>query len=180
MTVSMSLIFCPQPLTVQSARLLHEPAPFTDPLASFQSHHPTQDAPHRLRQPALFGRNRNTLSNDATVPSRRARRKPEDSELDRTIEAGEPLRIALIIQMPTSGVDRQSYRQDDSDEEVAWESGMELGVWEGVVGPECNAERYSPNPDQYFQSGTEEEDWKGLARRRSEESYGNGDIALYR
>lgn len=174
------LTFCPQPLTVQSARLLHELPSFTDSLANFQSHHPTQDAPPRLRQPALFSRNRNTLFSDTTVPSRRARKKPEDLELNRTIEAGEALRIAVVVQMPTFSVDGQRYRQGDNDEEVAWESGMELGLWEGVVEPNCNAGRHSPDPGQSFQNGTEEEEWRGLARRRSEESYEDGDIALYR
>lgn len=165
---------------MQSARLLHELPPFTDPLANFQSRHPTQDALPRLRQPALFSRNRNTLFSDTTVPSRRARKKPEDLQLDRTIEAGEALRIAVVVQMPTPSVDGQRYRQDDNDEEVAWENGMELGLWEGVVEPQCNAEQHPPDPGQSFQNGIEEEEWRGLARRRSEESYGNGDIALYR
>lgn len=169
-----------RPLTVQSARLLHELPSFTDSLANFQSRHPTQDVPPRLRQPTLFSRNRNTLFSDTTVPSRRARKKPEDLELNRTIEAGEALRIAVVVQMPTFSVDGQRYRQGDNDEEVAWESGMELGLWEGVVEPHCNAGRHSPDPGQSFQNGTEEEEWRGLARRRSEESYEDGDIALYR
>ena len=47
------------------------------------------------------------------------------------------MRVAVVIQMPKP--DEVDYQRGyDSDEEdydpVGWKSGMELGVWEGVVG----------------------------------------------
>ena len=46
--------------------------------------------------------------------------------------------MAVVIQMPTRGEGtrkRQSWNSDDEEEEeVGWETGMELGVWEGNVG----------------------------------------------
>jgi glucose dehydrogenase len=49
------------------------------------------------------------------------------------------MRLAVVIQMPVrdqgeGGKKRQSWTSDEEEEEVAWETGMELGVWEGVVG----------------------------------------------
>jgi len=49
------------------------------------------------------------------------------------------MRLAVVIQMPTQGdkaKKRQSWgsEEDEEEEEVAWEMGMELGVWEGFVG----------------------------------------------
>lgn len=48
------------------------------------------------------------------------------------------MRLAVVIQMPTTG-DKQKKRtswtsEDEEEEEVGWEPGMELGVWEGSVG----------------------------------------------
>lgn len=67
------------------------------------------------------------------------RSKPaKKKEIDREIQEGEDLRLAVVIQMPTPEdrvKKRQSWNSDDEeDEEVGWEMGMELGVWEGVVG----------------------------------------------
>jgi len=47
------------------------------------------------------------------------------------------MRLAVVIQMPTQqdkAKKRQSWGNDEDEEEVAWETGMELGVWEGFVG----------------------------------------------
>jgi hypothetical protein len=47
------------------------------------------------------------------------------------------MRLAVVIQMPAReqmAKERQSWGSDEEEEEVAWESGMELGVWEGTVG----------------------------------------------
>jgi glucose dehydrogenase len=47
------------------------------------------------------------------------------------------MRLAVVIQMPAReqmAKERQSWGSDEEEEEVAWKSGMELGVWEGTVG----------------------------------------------
>jgi hypothetical protein len=47
------------------------------------------------------------------------------------------MRLAVVIQMPVQdqgAKKRQSWASDEDEEEVAWEHGMELGVWEGSVG----------------------------------------------
>jgi len=47
------------------------------------------------------------------------------------------MRLAVVIQMPTQqdkAKKRQSWGSEEDEEEVAWETGMELGVWEGTVG----------------------------------------------
>jgi hypothetical protein len=47
------------------------------------------------------------------------------------------MRLAVVIQMPTQqdkAKKRRSWGSDEDEEEVAWETGMELGVWEGTVG----------------------------------------------
>lgn len=66
------------------------------------------------------------------------RSKPvKKKEIDREIQEGEDLRLAVVIQMPMRGEGtrkRQSWNSDDEEEEVGWETGMELGVWEGNVG----------------------------------------------
>jgi hypothetical protein len=55
------------------------------------------------------------------------RRRPEGveetKELDKSLEIGEELRVAVVVRMPG----------ERRDEETGWENGMELGVWEGVV-----------------------------------------------
>lgn len=67
------------------------------------------------------------------------RSKPtKTKEIDRAIQEGEEMRLAVVIQMPVQdqgAKKRQSYASDEEEEEqVAWEHGMELGVWEGSVG----------------------------------------------
>lgn len=67
------------------------------------------------------------------------RSKPaKKKEIDRELQDGEDVRLAVVIQMPTAGdgvKKRQSWGSDDEEEEeVGWEMGMELGVWEGSVG----------------------------------------------
>ena len=66
------------------------------------------------------------------------RSKPaKKKEIDREIQEGEDMRLAVVIQMPVRGEGtrkRQSWNSDDEEEEVGWETGMELGVWEGNVG----------------------------------------------
>lgn len=65
-------------------------------------------------------------------------RSAKKKEIDREIKEGEDLRLAVVIQMPVRGEGtkkRQSWNSDDEEEEeVGWETGMELGVWEGSVG----------------------------------------------
>lgn len=68
-------------------------------------------------------------------------KQPKRKEIDREIQPGEDMRLAVVIQMPHTGdkaKKRQSWQSDedpdDEEEEVGWEMGMELGVWEGTVG----------------------------------------------
>jgi glucose dehydrogenase len=61
----------------------------------------------------------------------------KQKEIDRVIQEGEEMRLAVVIQMPTQqdkAKNRRSWGSDEDEEEVAWETGMELGVWEGTVG----------------------------------------------
>jgi len=80
---------------------------------------------------ALANRRRSPLSSPELSIPRRSSKTPRNHEIDRPINVGEEMRLAVVIQMPTDEAERRSH--DDEDEEVAWEDGMELGVWEGVV-----------------------------------------------
>ena len=53
---------------------------------------------------------------------------PALSEESPSLEEGTVLHIAAIIRMPREDMEA------DLDSEVAWEPGMELCVWRGVVG----------------------------------------------
>jgi len=78
--------------------------------------------------------------NSYNISEPETRPKPRSSrqkEIDRQIQEGEEMRLAVVIQMPTQqdkAKKRQSWGSDEDEEEVAWETGMELGVWEGSVG----------------------------------------------
>lgn len=71
-------------------------------------------------------------------PSEERSSKPSKiKEINREIQEGEDMRVAVVIQMPAreqGAKERQTLTSDEEEEEVAWESGMELGVWEGTVG----------------------------------------------
>lgn len=60
------------------------------------------------------------------------------TELSRGVEIGEDVRVAIVIRMPRdpAEVEQEERRSmiDEDEERPGWESGMELGVWEGVVG----------------------------------------------
>lgn len=45
---------------------------------------------------------------------------------------GEELRVSVVIQMPKE--ERERRDEEGGEDEVGWENGMELGVWEGFVG----------------------------------------------
>jgi hypothetical protein len=74
------------------------------------------------------------------IPEEEPRPRTKSSkqkEIDRVIQEGEEMRLAVVIQMPTQqdkAKKRRSWGSDEDEEEVAWETGMELGVWEGTVG----------------------------------------------
>ncbi|WVQ95344.1 hypothetical protein IAU59_002441 [Kwoniella sp. CBS 9459] len=69
------------------------------------------------------------------------RRQATVKEIDRALKPGEEVRVAFVIQMPTpdqsttAARGRERSAWDDEDERVGWEEGMELGVWEGRLGP---------------------------------------------
>lgn len=55
---------------------------------------------------------------------------PREPEMARPLSDGEPVRVAVVVQMPTE-CDAVSALSDD--DEIAWRPGMEIGVWEGMV-----------------------------------------------
>ena len=58
--------------------------------------------------------------------------RPErEGELLTELELGEEVRVAVVIRMPTETEDWSV--DDQSEDEVGWDNGMELGVWEGSV-----------------------------------------------
>lgn len=63
-------------------------------------------------------------------------------EMDRPIQLGEDMRVAIVIRMPRdpAEVEREEEARSfldeyEEDERPGWQPGMELGVWEGRVGP---------------------------------------------
>ncbi|TYJ55227.1 hypothetical protein B9479_004057 [Cryptococcus floricola] len=159
-----------RPLSLQSRKFLPEESPM-DALAGLQP----RNVRARNRHPALFNRSRPTDALDRSNPFESKQNIPE---IDRSIGTGEPLRIGVVIQMPNPVISGQRYTQGDDDEQVAWESGMEIGLWEGVV--EGKLARDSSADLASASVPVRREDGGGLARNRSEDSYGNADIALYR
>ncbi|WVO17348.1 hypothetical protein L204_105040 [Cryptococcus depauperatus] len=172
-----------RPLTVQSIR------PFPQEELDAHRYADSWDRPiprtTQSRRSPLFGRNR---TNDGNFNGLEMPSNPDSTsgipeiEADRTIGPGERLRVAVVLQMPTSVANHQRYkhRGESDEEEVAWENGMEIGVWEGVL------DGKAPAPPGPVDLGTMPrpsplgEDGRGLVRSRSEESYGHGDIASYR
>ena len=68
----------------------------------------------------------------------------EHRETDSDTEIGEPVRVGVLIQMPRDPrevdeeLQRKMAERENGSEvgQVGWEVGMELGVWEGLVGEE--------------------------------------------
>ncbi|WWC72716.1 uncharacterized protein I206_106680 [Kwoniella pini CBS 10737] len=54
-------------------------------------------------------------------------------EVNRSIESGVPIRMGLIIQMPTPPDAPKHKSEWAEDEEVGWDTGMELGIWQGKI-----------------------------------------------
>lgn len=65
---------------------------------------------------------------ESPPPPEPKRKEPKESE--RPLEAEEPVRIAVLIQMPVDP-SAPAPLYDDAEDEVAWRPSMELGVWEG-------------------------------------------------
>ncbi|CAK9783026.1 hypothetical protein CC85DRAFT_286562 [Cutaneotrichosporon oleaginosum] len=112
-----------QPLTIHSL-LPPDPEPEPEP----------QPAPDsvRLRPPgAGFTNFRRRMGLDAALPDPPPP-TPRAPEMSRPLADAEPLRVAVIVQMPTEWeCDASSALSDD--DEIGWRPGMEIGVWEGVV-----------------------------------------------
>ncbi|KAL1412393.1 hypothetical protein Q8F55_000138 [Vanrija albida] len=121
-----------QPLTAQSlapAPPLHRPGPVSP-------------MPPPPPPPRLFRRNREPPAPPPPPPPPKIER-----EIKRTLEAGEPMRVAVVIQMP--GYERRAVEDDDDDDEiVGWEPGMELGVWTGSVVPTSQRGTYTPQSEK--------------------------------
>lgn len=90
-------------------------------------------------------------------------RRKEPKEADRPLEAEEPVRVAVLIQMPVDpALPPPLY--DDAEDEVGWRPGMELGVWEGNLAGSTEGMRtqraqhvYAYPPTGYGDGGLESE-----------------------
>ncbi|WVQ86115.1 hypothetical protein IAT38_008283 [Cryptococcus sp. DSM 104549] len=179
-----------QPLTLHSLRSRNDTSAAPD--FAGPGTRPSFPGPNSQRsrsQNAMFNfRNYPPPPTSSAIPQGRSRsrqRPANDAELNRPLEPGEPIRLAVVIQMPNPSDGRQRYKTDEmtEEEEVAWEGGMELGVWEGAVMGGGNGKSFQrENTMQTEEDGESEMEGAGvgLARSRSQESFANGDIGLYR
>ncbi|WVR08734.1 hypothetical protein IAU60_005792 [Kwoniella sp. DSM 27419] len=118
-----------QPVSVQSLRPKEVVAP---PVVEDSSPSRTRPSPFAaFRQRSFLGPTYPvTLSEPTETPQ-----APQVAEADRSLVSGEAVRVSVMIQMPhppEPSKDRRE-RSEWDDEEVGWEEGMELGVWEGNV-----------------------------------------------
>ncbi|KAL7422967.1 hypothetical protein Q5752_002265 [Cryptotrichosporon argae] len=111
-----------QPLTVHSLLAPSAPAPPSESIDV----RPTFTTPSRRRGVADP-----ELAPPPAPPSADTPLSEQPPVLARALEPGEPVRVAVVVQMPSEGRGRP--RGADDDDEVGWEAGMEIGVWEGVV-----------------------------------------------
>lgn len=89
-----------------------------------------------------------------------APRVKEVREVDRKLEDSEPVRVAVLVQMP-GYPPRNTDNDVDGDELVGWQPGMELGLWEGHVAAEhewCGADDAL---SEYGNDGYEYEGYEG-------------------
>ncbi|WRT70844.1 uncharacterized protein IL334_007843 [Kwoniella shivajii] len=84
---------------------------------------PPDASPETSPRP-LFGFRNRSLPSENNVPTIK--------EINRPVTLGEPVRMGVIIQMPTQPSDHKQKSEWD-EEDVGWENGMELGVWEGRI-----------------------------------------------
>ncbi|OCF35907.1 hypothetical protein I317_00428 [Kwoniella heveanensis CBS 569] len=116
------------------------PRPRPGHIFSFRQHLASLQLPHTPSTPDVV------LPEDREAQAE-SRRKEVENEMDRDLRPGERVRVAFIVQMPTRTADQgsdanglrgrtnRSAWASDEDERVGWEEGMELGVWEGRLGP---------------------------------------------
>ncbi|WVF67892.1 hypothetical protein IAT40_002653 [Kwoniella sp. CBS 6097] len=133
----------PAPLPQQSNPTpLQTPRPRPGHLFSFRQHLASLQLPHTPSTPEVL------LPEDRDARAAAQAdllRKETEKEIDRELMPGEEVRMAFMIQMPTPTLTpdqtangargKQRSAWDDEDERVGWEEGMELGVWEGRLGP---------------------------------------------
>ncbi|GMK56188.1 hypothetical protein CspeluHIS016_0300280 [Cutaneotrichosporon spelunceum] len=129
-----------QPLSVQSL-LPPDPEPEPDiPTTPFPFPEPTGG---RLRTAGTGLRRRMGLD---VLPLQSDPPQPTASspEMERSLADGEPLRVAVMVLMPTES-DAVSVLIDA--DEIAWRPGMEVGVWEGIVagGKRSMSSDYTPS-----------------------------------
>ncbi|KAK8843920.1 hypothetical protein IAR55_006712 [Kwoniella newhampshirensis] len=123
-----------RPLTLVSLR--PSQTPFPEEPVEPPALTPVRNMGPRPRPPPMFNFSRHRPPSTADQAIASTSRAQPLREEDREVVPGEDVRLGIIIQMPTEGMseDQRTRRADDDDDEVAWESGMELGIWEGVVG----------------------------------------------
>lgn len=73
-----------------------------------------------------------TIPTAPDPPVRQERRR----EIDRELDLGEDVRVAVVIRMPREEERQRGEEDGEGENEVGWENGMEFGVWEGLVGAE--------------------------------------------
>ncbi|WWD20841.1 hypothetical protein CI109_105318 [Kwoniella shandongensis] len=128
-----------RPLTLLSLR--PSQTPFPDESSDPPVLTPVRNMGPRPRPAPMFtfSRHRSSsygVTDQAQSSTSRSQQQQTTKEIDREIVPGEEVRLGVVIQMPVQGLsERQRTREgdDDDEEEVAWENGMELGVWEGVL-----------------------------------------------
>jgi hypothetical protein len=90
----------------------------------------THTGPTIPQSPFAILRNRRSDSRPNNPSSITEQVDQEHERIDWEVKHGSELRMAVIIRMPLTLDDGN----DRLDEDVAWEHGMEFGVWEGHVG----------------------------------------------
>ncbi|ORY28029.1 hypothetical protein BCR39DRAFT_588920 [Naematelia encephala] len=119
------------PLAVQSLLSIGEPLLTPDePSAPVHQMGPRPHPPSSFSLAGLAARRRRTsvLPEEPVVP-------PEPKEQDREFLEGEPVRVALVIQMPLEAEEaRRQRNHGEEEDEVGWNDRMELAVWEGIIG----------------------------------------------
>ncbi|WWC92451.1 uncharacterized protein L201_007409 [Kwoniella dendrophila CBS 6074] len=84
----------------------------------------------------LFGfhRQRSPPVNLSHQQYQQQQQQPEMKESDRALIPNEPIQMGVIIRMPTEVDNKQKQKSEwDDEEEVGWELGMELGIWQGHI-----------------------------------------------
>ena len=101
---------------------------------SLTPHHmgPRARPPPIINFASLAHRRRHSQPSPPTEFSSTYRTRSE-REIDRDLNPGEEMRVSVVIQMPREKTDRKIDDETVREDEVGWENGMQLGVWEGIL-----------------------------------------------